>query len=188
MNQNPLFTVPIFIERIDYSIEKLCYKAYEKDPKGVNNSNLGGWHSGNINYPDSPFFFILSDIEKICQEICVNVLKIDRDVFIGKSWININRKGNSNLNHSHPQCILSGVYYVKTPENSGNLVLMHPAYDMMTRDWSGYNIDNYNDINSLTMTYTSAKGILYVFPSWVKHYVESNKSDEERISISFNIA
>ncbi len=29
---------------------------------------------------------------------------------------------------------------------------------------------------------------LYIFPSWIKHLVKPNMSDEERISISFNVA
>jgi hypothetical protein len=28
---------------------------------------------------------------------------------------------------------------------------------------------------------------MYIFPSWVKHHVESNNSDKERISIAFNL-
>lgn len=177
------------MERINYSIsiEELCYQAYHQDHNGLTNSNLGGWQSDDINYPDSPFFFILSDIEKVCQKICTDVLKIKGDFSIGNTWININRKGNSNLTHTHPKTILSGVYYAKTPENSGEIVFFHPAYDMMIRDWDERSIVSYNDINSLTMKCQVEKGLLYIFPPWIKHYVNPNQSDEERISIAFNI-
>ena len=30
-------------------------------------------------------------------------------------------------------------------------------------------------------------GILYIFPSWLDHYVSPNMSKQKRISISFNI-
>ena len=32
-----------------------------------------------------------------------------------------------------------------------------------------------------------ANGTLVIFPSWLQHSVDANRSDEERISISFNI-
>mgnify|MGYP001319873862 CR=1 FL=1 len=30
------------------------------------------------------------------------------------------------------------------------------------------------------------KNVLYVFPSWLQHFVDANMSQEERISLSFN--
>ena len=36
-------------------------------------------------------------------------------VSILNAWANINRAGDSNLFHDHPQAVLSGVYYVRSP-------------------------------------------------------------------------
>ena len=185
-----LFPVPILKTKLDYpldEIEALCQIERSKDSTGIIKSNLGGWQSGNIIYPDSPFFF-LQDIEKICQEIAKDVLKINKSIFLNNAWININQKDNSNQVHTHPNNILSGVYYVKTPEKCGNIVFRHPGFDMMERDWEEIVSDSdHNVYNSDTWWLPAKTNTLYIFPSWIKHLVGPNMSDEERISISFNV-
>ena len=187
-----LFPIPVLHTKLDYpvdEIEALCQIERSKDPTGVNISNYGGWQSDNINYPDSPFFF-LSDIEIICQEFAKELLKINKSISLLNTWININQKYNSNQTHSHPGCILSGVYYIKTPKKCGNIHFIHPALDMMERDWNGIidlNDDQCNPYNSQQWWLPSEEKTLYVFPSWLKHVVKPNMSDEERISISFNV-
>ena len=186
-----LFPVPILKTKLDYpldEIEALCQIERSKDSTGIIKSNLGGWQSDNIIYPDSPFFF-LQDIEKICQEIAKDVLKINKSIFLNNAWININQKDNSNQVHTHPNNILSGVYYVKTPEKCGNIVFRHPGFDMMERDWEEIVSDSdHNVYNSDTWWLPAKENTLYIFPSWIKHLVGPNMSDEDRISISFNVA
>ena len=186
-----LFPVPVLKTKLDYpvnEIEVLCQQEHSKNPTGVGLSNIGGWQSGNINYPNSPFSFLL-DIEKICQEFARNELKINKSILMTNAWVNINQKFNSNKLHTHPQCILSGVYYIKTPKGCGDIQFQHPAQDMMTRDWNGRNwYSDFNQYNSELWWLPSEEGNLYVFPSWIKHMVGPNMSDEDRISISFNVA
>ena len=184
-----LFSVPILMTQLDYRVDKieiLCQHERSKNTQGTKNSNVGGWHSGNINYPDSPFFF-LSDIEKICQEYARDILKTDDSVCLSNAWININNKYHSNLIHAHPKSVLSGVYYIKTPEECGNIKFFHPAYDSVIRDWT-YSLRESHPSNSIFWWLPANEGSLYIFPSWLKHMVEPNMSDEERISISFNVA
>jgi uncharacterized protein (TIGR02466 family) len=186
-----LFAIPISTTQLDYPvdiIETLCQQERRKNSKGVIKSNLGGWQSDNIIYPDSPFFF-LQDIEKICQEVAKDVLKINKSVFLNNAWININQKDNLNQVHTHPNNILSGVYYVKTPEKCGNIIFRHPSFDMMERDWEDIVSDSdHNVYNSDTWWLPAKANTLYIFPSWIKHLVGPNMSDEERISMSFNFA
>ena len=183
-----LFTAPIVEERLEYSVEQieaLCQKERFKNSTSNTKSNLGGWQSGNINYPDSPFFF-LSDIEKMCQEFSTHILKFNKSVTMSNAWININPKHSSNQTHTHPGAVLSGVYYIKTPEKCGNIEFQHPAMDMLERDWSR-DCNEYNSVNSHTWWLRPKEGTLYIFPSWIRHMVKPNMSDEERVSISFNV-
>ena len=41
-------------------------------------------------------------------------------------WANINPPGGYNAPHIHPNSLFSGVYYIKAPKNSGNLVCNDP--------------------------------------------------------------
>ena len=183
-----LFPTPVFKTQLNYPVDKieiLCQQERLKNPKGFIKSNLGGWHSDNIVYPDSPFSFLL-DIETICQEFAKNALMIKNQMTMVNAWININQKGNSNKEHAHPGCVLSGVYYVKTPEECGNIEFLHPGIDLMAFALNGVET-NYNVYNSSKWWLPSKENTLYIFPSWIKHSVQPNNSDEERISISFNV-
>jgi hypothetical protein len=40
--------------------------------------------------------------------------------------------------------------------------------------------------NALSVTKPAKESTFYLFPSWVKHHVERNESNNERISIAFN--
>ena len=39
--------------------------------------------------------------------------------------------------------VLSGVYYIKTPKECGNIKFFHPAYDLVDRDWT-YSLREYH--------------------------------------------
>ena len=84
-------------------------------------------------------------------------------------WININKKTHFNVPHSHPCCIFSGVFYVKTPYNSGNFAFYR-------------NIHVYKS----TELIKPEENMLILFPAYFDHYVEPNNSNQDRISISFN--
>ena len=42
-----------------------------------------------------------------------------------QGWTNINGSGDFNLKHNHPRSDLSGVFWIKTPKDSGSIVFIH---------------------------------------------------------------
>jgi len=100
-------------------------------------------------------------------------------------WVNINYKNQHNILHSHdPFCdnALSGVFYVQTPKDCGNIRLYDPRYTLT----SAPDLKYYNNASPCHI-FTPEPNLLLIFPSWLQHLVEPNNSDEQRISISFNI-
>ena len=65
---------------------------------------------------------IISFKEQIdLMTICFTV---DKSInFEVDAWININKKGDYNEKHNHPNCHLAGVLYLKCPQDCGNIVL-----------------------------------------------------------------
>jgi len=112
--------------------------------------------------------------------------KKELNAILQSIWININPKGGSNTPHHHPASYVSGVYYAKTPQNCGRLVLEHPAinYDYHNNK---HTISEYNDKNAARLFITPQVGKLVLFPSWARHYVEPNVSNDDRISLAFNV-
>ena len=154
--------------------------------KGVVMSNHGGWQSkGN------PTKIIKNkNIKSLFNKITMSVKEIEKklnlkkELFLSNYWYNVNYLGSFNRPHSHPGAVISGVYYVDVPKNSGNIVFQQLGLEVENtyRD----NVDIYNQYNSSVWTIVPKKNLCVLFPSYLDHYVEPNLNKKERISISFN--
>lgn len=99
-------------------------------------------------------------------------------------WGVINGRGHSNSTHNHPNCWISGVYYVKVPSEplrAGSLTFRDPN---LART---YTRSFYRSVQSEVLSITPQAGKLIMFPSWCEHFVTANQTDEDRIAIAFNI-
>lgn len=106
------------------------------------------------------------------------------ELYFKLAFLNETPTGGYNIPHMHAGCILSGVYYFECNSNSGNLKLKHPS---QAKSLDDYDYENYNSYNSSLFNIPPIKNHLYIFPNYLEHYVESNKSKNNRISLSFNI-
>jgi len=99
-------------------------------------------------------------------------------------WFNVNPKGSYNTLHNHQSSVLSGVYYIDIPdENMGNIEFHR---DDEAQYYIPENLDRYTQFTSTKATYKPETGLLLIFPSWLRHFVHSNQSEQARISMSFN--
>jgi uncharacterized protein (TIGR02466 family) len=106
------------------------------------------------------------------------------ELVIKELWMNKNGGGDFNKAHIHPNAILSGAYYVKTPEGSGNIEFYDPV---PARLMNVYPVKKRKPINLQAVEYKAGEGQLLIFPSWLQHAVQPNRSKDYRVSISFNI-
>ena len=186
-----IFKIPVYKTSLSLdnkSIKKHCLNLSKKN-KGRSVSNLGGWQSDNLSGVHKPLNDLFINLEKHAN-IFSREIGLIKKLFLNNIWTNINKYKDSNMLHCHPNSIISGVYYVKTPKNCGNINFINSSKDELQIDWNknkkAYN--GYNAYNSLEWFLPSIENGLYLFPSWLKHYVKPNMNKkEERISISFNL-
>ena len=100
------------------------------------------------------------------------------------SWVNLHRKGDQAQIHIHTNSIVSGVWYISTPKNSGQL-LVH-CEKRLFGNFLEFPVEEINEFNGSFCSFTPHRGDLIIFPSDLRHSVLSNKSDEERFSLAFN--
>jgi hypothetical protein len=108
------------------------------------------------------------------------------DLCFINSWINYTKKYEINTPHGHSFVSLIGVYYIKTNEKSGDLLLHDPrgVANMFLNseiDTSGNLVDG-----RAYFRFKPKIGDLILFPSYLMHSVEPNMSDEIRISLAIN--
>jgi uncharacterized protein (TIGR02466 family) len=183
-----LFPTALFVfnlpqpELLNCQLLDLIYQLKTIDP-GYTASNVLGWHSKTnlFELPEvQPFKQLVDDaIAQVAQAMGYSGVKI----LPANCWANVSPKYASNKIHDHANCLFSGVYYVKTPPDCGNIMFYDPRdaktfYKPAVSSFTAYTAD--------AVAHAAEAGVLLIFPSWLKHGVEPNLSDEDRVSISFN--
>lgn len=145
-------------------------------------SNVGGFQSESLTTLDdvikknvfiNPSLEYLKNFNKIYKIELINF------------WINCNNKNDYNLLHNHPESNISGVYYIQAEKNSGRIVFQNGDLTKM----NSINQHYFNDPNFYSRYFFSIKKFdLILFPSETFHYVEPSNSNEERISVAFNLS
>jgi len=104
--------------------------------------------------------------------------------YISESWMNILSVNGSVGVHRHYDSVISGAYYPYVDDGSAPI-----AFISSTEGFRMIDIQYCTDDNKLytanVHTIVSKTGKLVLFPSWLQHYVPTNKT-EMRITLSFN--
>ncbi len=127
----------------------------------------------------------LVEIVNIAAKEIFDFLKLeDAEFGMTGCWASISQPGAAHHEHSHPNNYLSGVYYVKTPAGGDTITFADPrptAHVIAPRAKKRtMHVANEMFINA-------QPGRLVLFPAWLRHSVPFNKSNEERISVAFNL-
>ena len=184
-----LFITPVFKLKIDMDNTEIIKKLYSlklKDEKGDPKSNVGGWHSHDNLYTYKEFKNLNADIVRYAQE-AFNHMSVNEKCYpvLQSLWGIINPPGSRNNVHTHPHSFMSGVYYMKVPPKSGEIVFLEPKPQSEILDAPKNNNPNIHLAHSVSLV--PEENNLIFFPSWLQHEVMSNLSDKDRVILSFNI-
>ena len=169
---NLFFATPIMEDTIESDLEEYVLNLAHSD-SGVKLSNRGGFQSKHFRKPEKEFEELWVAIEEKLN-IYHEKVSLRGKVEINEWWFNVNYKGCMNRLHQHPNSIHSGVYYIKAPENCGDICFPNPNQTLMW-GWPGGIVKKQNAINSSIVSMKPLKNILYIFPSWADHSVDSNE-------------
>ena len=176
-----LFSTPVSIlkynkditKELDYIENEIGY--FEMKPDG----NLRSEDSYLLDHNQ------LSDIKKFIEEglnrFTTQVLLSKQKLKITQSWSNKNPKGSIVHQHMHSNSIVSGVFYFRVNKDQPPITFHKSQYELLTMNYT----DN-NNFNSGVFNLQINTGELIIFPSQTGHSVSMNRSDDIRISLSFN--
>jgi uncharacterized protein (TIGR02466 family) len=143
-----------------------------------------GWQSGHELHTMDEFRPLISCICRAVEQV-LEFLRVRSPTFeVTGCWANVNCPGAAHTMHAHPNNFLSGVYYVQVQEGADTInfhdprpqaAIMRPPVTELT----AYNTDQ--------VVVNVRNGTLLLFPAWLPHSVDANRSDRKRISISFNV-
>ena len=188
------FPQPIFHYKVENypkhneDLSKYIYELYKNDTEGLSRSNQGGWHSKpfDLKKKDQPPFHFFMDIQKYVADVFKEYgwFYSPGKVSLTEMWAIINKKNNFNIEHTHPNNYLSAAYYVKAPDNCGNFKATNP--NILSRHIRA-KTKQANELNSNSASIKVNEGDLLIFPAYLPHSVEENKSNADRVIVSFNI-
>ena len=167
---------------------QFAYEEREKDPKGLNFSNMGGWQSQPtyINFNN----ILLSIVSESLREYFnKNVLDMNKGINFEGLWLNINKRGDYNATHDHPNCHMAGVFWIHSPGECGLLELQNPHSFSMGTEMMMYTSEFRDKTNAYgSYSLPPLEGTISLFPASINHRVTVNESDGERVSSAFNLS
>lgn len=124
--------------------------------------------------------FISRHIRNYLEQVNFQYDKSNLTMKFHGSWMTLTKKDKHTILHDHGCTDISAVYYFKTNGMDGDLVFNQPNKLLKnSRVFGRYN-HHY--------TIKPKVGQLVIFPSSLDHRVLENKTDNDRVSVSFNMS
>jgi uncharacterized protein (TIGR02466 family) len=135
-------------------------------------------------------FPIFKDLVKVLDKhvaVFVKDLCFDLDgrkISLDSMWINILPEGGVHTSHLHPHSVISGTTYVTMPDGASAIKFEDPRSAMMMaaperRKKARPELRKFVYV-------APAAGEVLLWESWLRHEVPLNRTEENRISVSFN--
>tara|TARA_B100000035_G_scaffold212590_1_gene182185 strand:+ start:509 stop:1108 length:600 start_codon:yes stop_codon:yes gene_type:complete len=189
----PFFSTPYGEEHIEIDNQKIIDYAYSMRKK--HEWSEQGYQTPHLDLNTEAIQEILTKVKTHLLNLQTTVYAFSGDVAkfeVSSCWINITDPNHTEQfahthSHNHPGNFTSLVYYPQAQDDCGNLTLENPN---TTADWAlgAYEglIQEYNIFNSQRLNIIPITGMLVSFPSYVKHFANTNLSKKPRISMAFN--
>ena len=100
---------------------------------------------------------------------------------ITQSWINYTKTGQYHHKHTHPNSIISGVFYIQASKEIDKLFFYNESYQQIKIVPKEFHV-----YNSESWWLPVETGQLLLFPSSLTHMVATTSGEDDRISMSFN--
>lgn len=174
------------------NLTNLCYKIKDENPDRRLRSNRLGWQSRKGDFHnDVAFNSLFKELNQMISYCLKNEFKSREGVqyrIVG-SFLQISPPNAFNYSHIHPKPYLTCVFYIKIPENSGNISFGCPDSYILNK-LTGNRERDFVFKNNLQTKFEikPEEGMLLIFPSTLRHQVEPNLSNDDRISMGIDIS
>ena len=142
------------------------------------------WQTKSANLHKQKEFKFFADLIILTSKRIIEQLdyKVE-DITITDMWANVLKDTEHHPMHTHSNNFLSGTYYLQSDQKAS--IVFHdprPAADVIVPRKKETTLNN-----SSLLSYASKQNRAVIFPSWLPHWVQQNKSNNNRISIAWNM-
>jgi len=142
------------------------------------------WQSGHRLHELHAFSALVSCVDVGVEHFLASLNIAHSGFTITGCWANVSAPGAGHPLHSHPNNYLSGVYYVRVHAGADTIHFHDPRPQtaVIRPPVTGLTADNADQV-----TVQVKDGTLLLFPAWLEHSVDPNRSAQTRVSVSFNV-
>ena len=180
---NGIFPTPVYISKINRELtnKELLFIDKNKLDCDKNEGNI----TSNDNYilNSKEFKNLKQEIDLKVKDYFNKVLSITNSItpYITQSWLNYTETKQYHHKHSHPNSLVSGVFYINCDEKFDKIKFFNENYKTIKTE-----VKEWNLWNSLSWWFPVKTGDLILFPSSLTHMVETKEGTNTRISLAFN--
>jgi uncharacterized protein (TIGR02466 family) len=179
-----LFPTPIYRCKINRKLNKqeLFFIDKTKSECYANEGNVTSKDNYILN--NKEFKILKKEIDVRIQDYFDKIISPSNDItpFITQSWINFTKTNQFHHKHTHPNSIISGVFYINCDEKFDKIKFFKEEYSIIKLE-----IKDWNIWNSQSWWFPLSTGDLIIFPSSLAHMVETKQGTNTRISLAFNV-
>lgn len=125
---------------------------------------------------------LVKKVHKVTEEMCKIYQYEYKKIDITSMWINISQQGQAHPPHTHSNNVFSGVWYPCNNTDTSNIQFLDPRPQVGVLEPKRKKMDTNN---SGIIWFASDKDTMFMFPSWLMHWVPP--TPVTRTSISFNV-
>jgi uncharacterized protein (TIGR02466 family) len=181
---NSIFPTPIYMSKLDRKLTPLELKFIDKNKKTFTKNEGNITSTNNYILNEKPFTNIKKELNLIVKDYFEKVISSTDAVtpYITQSWLNYTETNQYHHKHTHPNSLISGVFYINCHEEYDKIKFFNDKYQAIKPE-----VKNWNTWNSETWWFSVKTGDVIMFPSSLTHMVETKQGDNTRISLAFNI-
>ncbi|WP_296818337.1 TIGR02466 family protein [Brevundimonas sp.] len=191
IRESSLAEAPDFA-RLNDELERACLELAQEDGAGR------AW-SRDSAYPGYTSYASLDDLpvrdpafgglkRLLDREVAIFARELSLDLGrkprLDSLWVNVLDPRGGHSGHIHPHSVISGTYYVSTPEGASALKFEDPRLPLMM---ARPTLTEQAPQDRRPFVYVQPRaGTVLLWESWLRHEVPANAAKRKRISISFN--
>jgi uncharacterized protein (TIGR02466 family) len=188
MNYNiiPLFSKVFYIKNLDIDTKKIISMIDDKfENAGTNTAmdvkNITSASNLKSVLEEDKFSYLKKQILNEFYNFSYNVMNYKNEFKITTSWFTKSITNQSSNYHNHNNCMFSGILYLQTDENSGDV-----SFEDFNNRRYKLDVKEYNIYNCTEYKFKPIDGLMILFPSEVHHKILKNNSSVVRHSLAFN--
>jgi uncharacterized protein (TIGR02466 family) len=183
-NINGLFPTPIYTSKLNRELTSKELSFIDKNKLDVYKNEGNTTSNDNYILNNKAFKDLKTDLDLRVKDYFDKIICPANNItpYITQSWLNYTETNQYHHKHTHPNSLVSGVFYINCHEEHDKIKFFNESYKIIK-----FEIKEWNIWNSESWWFSVKTGDIILFPSSLTHMVETKQGTNTRISLAFNV-